>query len=86
MLINLLHHQQGRTEVGWRPGQTTSLAPPGSKYIVLKKVLAILLGLFCAPMIRRQGHCAPLPLPRYVPDLQGYLPYRFQLFNICKFY
>jgi len=44
---------QGRTEVRWRPGQETSLAPLysnlrsfGSKCSVLKKVFATLLGLF----------------------------------------
>jgi len=53
---------QGRNEVGWRPGQEASLAPPcsklrslGSKFTVLKKVLVTLLGLFGPP----RGHSAP---------------------------
>jgi len=47
---------KGRTEVRWRPGQETSLAPPylnlwyfGSKCTALKKKLATLLRLFGAP-------------------------------------
>ena len=47
---------QGRNEVRWQPGQESSLAPPcsnlrsfGSKFAVLKKVIATLLGLFGAP-------------------------------------
>jgi len=59
---------QGRTEVGWRPGQETSLVPPrqqlrsfGSKSTVLKKVLATMLGLFGA-----RGIVPPLS-PRYAP-------------------
>jgi len=46
---------QGSTEVKWRPGKETSLAHPcsnlrsfGRKCIVLKKVLATMLGLFGA--------------------------------------
>jgi len=47
---------QGRTEVRWRLGQETSLAPPcsnlrsfGSKSTVLKKKLTPLLGFFGSP-------------------------------------
>jgi len=61
MTLHLRKHSwdsQGRNEVRWRPGQEASLAPPcsklrsfGSKYTILKKVLAtlLLLGLFGAP-------------------------------------
>jgi len=63
--------RQGRNEVRWRPGQEVWRPPNlrfGSKSSVLKKVLAALLGLFCAPApIRRPGNCAPLPTPRYAP-------------------
>jgi len=52
----LFRYDQGRNEVRWRPGQEPSLAPPcsnlrsfGSKYTLLKKVLATLTGLFGAP-------------------------------------
>ena len=51
-----LHLGQWRTECRWRPGKEASLTPPcldlrsfGSKFTVLKKVLATLLGLFGAP-------------------------------------
>jgi len=54
----LCTHNQGHAEVRWRPGQETSLAPPcsslrpfGSKCTVLKKVLAILLGLLGARVL-----------------------------------
>jgi len=47
---------QGRTEVRWRPGQETCLAPPcstlrsfGNKCIVFRKKPARLLGLFGSP-------------------------------------
>ena len=62
------HHKVGVTEVRWRPGQETSLAPPysnlrplGSKCTVLKKVLVHdVVGTFrCLPAIRRPGNCAP---------------------------
>jgi len=59
---------QGRTEVKWRPGQETSLAPScsklksiGRKCTVLKKILATLLGLFGA-----RGILPPLS-PHYAP-------------------
>ena len=51
----------------------------GANILCWRKYLRYCWDFFAPPMIRRQGHCAPLPLPRYVPDLQGYLPYRFQL-------
>jgi len=65
---NVLSFNNGHSEVGWRPGQKTSLAPPcsntrsfRSKCTVLKKILATLLGLFDAPaVIRRSGNRAPL--------------------------
>ena len=48
---------QGRTEVRWRPGQETSLAPPclnlrsfRSKRVVMKKLLETLLVLFGASL------------------------------------
>jgi len=66
---------QGRNEVRWRPGQEASLAPPcsnlrsfGSKCIVLKKVLATLLGLFGG----LHSHSAAQNDSRYAPaQLRG---------------
>ena len=65
--------KQGRAEFRWRLGQETSLAPPcsnlssfRSKCTVLKKVIATLLGLFCAPpraVVQRPEHCNPLVTP-----------------------
>jgi len=77
------HHKVGVTEVRWRPGQETSLAPPysnlrplGSKCTVLKKVLVHdVVGTFrCLPAIRRPGNCAPFaplvtPLVRKLSQL-----------------
>jgi len=60
----------GRNEVRWRPGQEASLAPPclslssfGSKFTVLKKVLATFLGLLGSdsePWESRQPLVTPL--------------------------
>jgi len=61
--------EQGRTNVRWRLGQETSLAPPcsnrrsfGRTCTVLKKVLATLLGLFGAPTDSAPGTLCPLYL------------------------
>ena len=67
-----------RTEVRWRPGQETTLAPLcsnlrpfRSKCTVLKKNLASdIVGTFRRRrMIRRPGQCAPLAPPRYTSGL-----------------
>jgi len=57
---------QGRTEVRWRQGQETGLALPcsnlrslGSKCIVLKEVLTVLLGLLSAPIDSAPGALCP---------------------------
>ena len=67
VLVFHAYNDQGRNEVGWRPGQEASLAPRVRTWglseanLLLKSVLVTLLGFFCVPiMIRRPGNCAPL--------------------------
>jgi len=82
MIYCKTYQTQGRKEARWRPGQEASLAPPcsnlmsfGSKYTVLKKVLATLLGLFGVPaVIRYPGNCGllfSLVAPQITPDLDN---------------
>jgi len=59
---DLQRKDQGRTEVRWRTGQETGLAPPcsnlrsfGSKCTVLKKLHATCWDFSAAPMIRPPG-------------------------------
>jgi len=68
---------QGRTEVRWRPGQETCLAPPcstlrsfGNKCIVFRKKPARLLGLFGSPSDSAPGELCPSSLRPWCDTLR----------------
>jgi len=74
--VETYHATHGRSEVWWRPGQETSLAPPilepkvfrEQMYCIEKSTCHILGTFWHPPAIRRPGRCALLASPRYVPD------------------
>ena len=83
---------QRRSEVGWRQGQKTSLAPPcsnrrsfGSKYAVDESTCDIYIGTFRRPpaMIRCQGNFSTLP-PRYASAEVSFSTLRDFKFNFRK--
>jgi len=72
----------GRTEVRWRPGQETSLAPPcsnlrsfGNKCTALKKYLRHCWDLSAPPSVSAPGALCPLCPPSLRPrlTLQNYI-------------
>ena len=69
-------HGVTRIKVRWRPRQESSLAPSslnlrsfGSKCTVLKKKLAIFLGLFSTPSDSEPGTICLTCSPRYIPGV-----------------